>query len=245
MLEKEGMNMYKAVIFDMDGTILNTIEDLNGSLNYALKETGHRHDLQVEDTKICFGSGVKVAITRALCLETGMKEEDLYVIGTSAEVLPASVSNEEINRVQKVFRAYYVNHCKIKTSPYPGILELLKKLRELHIKIAVVSNKQNDAVEKLVKDQFNGYFDFYLGEKSGIKRKPAADMCNQCLSVLDVKREEALYVGDSEIDIETGANAHMDVVAVNWGFRTTSFLKKHHAKTIVSNTDELRDAILK
>ena len=182
MLEKEGMNMYKAVIFDMDGTILNTIEDLNGSLNYALKETGHRHDLQVEDTKICFGSGVKVAITRALCLETGMKEEDLYVIGTSAEVLPASVSNEEINRVQKVVRAYYVNHCKIKTSPYPGILELLRKLRELHIKIAVVSNKQNDAVEKLVKDQFNGYFDFYLGEKSGIKRKPAAIWLKICIN---------------------------------------------------------------
>ncbi len=237
--------MYKAVIFDMDGTILNTIDDLKESLNYALKETGHRHDFTIADTKICFGSGVKVAITRALSLEAGMEEHDLYAIGTKQEVLPEGVHEDEINRVQNVFRAYYVDHCKIKTKPYPGILALLKELKARGIKIAVVSNKQNNAVQELVKDQFDGYFDFYLGEKAGVKRKPAPDMCHQCLSVLDVKKEEALYVGDSEIDIKTGKNANMDVVAVNWGFRSTAFLKENHAQTIVSNTDELLAAILK
>jgi phosphoglycolate phosphatase len=236
--------MYQAVIFDMDGTILNTIDDLKESLNYALKVTGHRHDYTVANTKVCFGSGVKVAITRALCLEAGMEENALYAIGTSKEVLPESVHEDEINRVQEVFRAYYVNHCKIKTKPYPGILDLLKELKSKGIKVAVVSNKQNNAVEELVKDQFDGYFDFYLGEKKGIKRKPAPDMCNQCLSVLNVLREDALYVGDSEIDIQTGKNAHMDVVAVNWGFRSTSFLKENQAKMIVSNTDELLAAIV-
>jgi phosphoglycolate phosphatase len=235
---------YKAVIFDMDGTILNTIDDLRGALNYAMEQTGHRHDFTVEEVKTFFGSGVAVAITRALSAEKGMGEEDLLKVGTPKEIDFPAVTTEERDRVQKVFRDYYVNHCHIKTAPYPGIVELIDSLKEKGIKCAVVSNKQDNAVQELVKDMFPHSFDFHLGERTGIRRKPAPDMIHQCLKVLDVKAEECVYIGDSEVDVETAKNSNMDVIAVSWGFRKTPFLRSLGDFKIAGNAEELYNDIV-
>lgn len=235
---------YEAAIFDMDGTILNTSEDLTGALNYAMEETGHRHDYEVLHTKNFFGSGVVVAIRRALAYEAGTSFEDLVAFGTKNEKVPASVTEAEVNRVLDIFRPYYAAHCNLATGPFPGILDLLTHLRKAGVKVAVVSNKPDEAVQKLVSDLFPGYFDFALGQKDEIRRKPAPDMTLACVDALEVTADKCVYIGDSEIDIQTAANSKMDEIAVTWGFRSVDFLKKHGATVLVTTADELERAIL-
>jgi phosphoglycolate phosphatase len=235
------MDMYRAAIFDMDGTILNTIEDLTSALNYAMKKAGHRHNYSVEEVKQFFGSGVKVAMMRAIAYEEGMSEEELVKVGTADSSVKES---DEIDDIQKIFRPYYKEHCKIKTGPYEGILSLLMTLRKKGVKLAVVSNKQNDAVMELVKDQFEGYFDFVIGEKEGVRRKPAPDMIESCLAELHVNKEEAVYIGDSEIDIQSAKNAKMDCVSVSWGFRKRAFLEQYENIHIVDTVEELEASLL-
>ena len=233
--------MYRAAIFDMDGTILNTIDDLTLSLNYAMKEAHHRHDYSVEEVKQFFGSGVKVAMMRAIAYEEGMNAEDLIKVGTKDSPVKESA---EIDKIQKIFRPYYKEHCKMHTGPYQGILSLLTLLREKGVKLAVVSNKQNDAVLELVKDQFEGYFDYVIGEKEGVRRKPYPDMIESCLKELGVDKEEAVYIGDSEIDILSAKNADMDCISVSWGFRKKDFLKQYEDVHIVDHVSELETSLL-
>ncbi|MGN1408103.1 HAD-IA family hydrolase [Lactobacillus sp.] len=235
---------YEAAIFDMDGTILNTSEDLTNALNYAMAQTGHRHDYEVLHTKNFFGSGVVVAIRRALAYEAGTSFEDLVAFGTKNEKVPASVTEDEVNRVLDIFRPYYAAHCNLATGPFPGILSLLKKLRQAGVKVAVVSNKPDEAVQKLVSDLFPGYFDFALGQKDEIRRKPAPDMTLACVDALNVILDKCVYIGDSEIDIQTAANSKMDEIAVTWGFRSVDFLKKRGATVLVDTAEELEKAIL-
>ena len=237
------MMKYEAVVFDMDGTILDTSADLTTSLNYAFEKTGHRHDFTVEDIKNFFGSGVVVAITRALAYEAGSSLESLVAFGTKDEQIPEAVTQAEVDRVLKVFKPYYADHCQIKTGPFPGILELMQKLRQRGIKLAVVSNKPDEAVQVLVGKLFGKEFDFVLGEKGGIRRKPAPDMTSECVKVLAVPRDKCVYIGDSEIDIQTARNSKMDEIAVTWGFRKVPFLKKHGATVIVDTAEELYRAI--
>lgn len=235
---------YEAAIFDMDGTILDTSADLTSALNYAFEQTGHRHDFTVEDIKNFFGSGVVVAVTRALAYEAGSSRESLVAFGTKDEQIPEAVTQAEVNRVLEVFKPYYANHCQIKTGPFPGILDLMKNLRQKGVKLAVVSNKPNEAVQVLVEELFPGSFDFALGERNGIRRKPAPDMTSECVKVLGVPRDKCVYIGDSEIDIQTARNSEMDEIAVNWGFRSVPFLQKHGATVIVDTAEKLEEAIL-
>ncbi len=123
-------------------------------------------------------------------------------------------------------------------------MSLLKTLRKKGVKLAVVSNKQNDAVMELVKDQFEGYFDFVIGEKEGVRRKPAPDMIESCLAELHVNKEEAVYIGDSEIDIQSAKNAKMDCVSVSWGFRKRAFLEQYENIHIVDTVEELKASLL-
>ena len=196
---------YKAYIFDMDGTVLNTLDDLNAAMNYALKACGYRHDMTGEETRFFFGSGASVAASRALAYVSGTPLSDLLVIGTPEDTITPTLDPEEAARLENVFRPYYKVHCTDQTAPYPGIPEAIRTLREKGILTAVVSNKPDEAVQALVKDQFDGLFDFALGEKKGIARKPAPDMLETCLHILQVSPEEAVYIGDSEIDLLTAA----------------------------------------
>ncbi len=234
---------YRAVIFDMDGTILNTLSDLRDSLNYAMEQTGHSHVNTSEDIAQFFGSGITAAIKRALAIESGASWESLTAIGTEKEELPENVSEEEVLRIQAVFKPYYDAHCAVLTGEYEGISGLLKDLRERGIRTAVVSNKLDSAVQKLVVDYFDNMFDLALGEKEGIRRKPAPDMIVSVLQQLGVETSEAIYVGDTEIDLQTAKNAGMDCISVTWGFRTREFLESLEASIIVSNVAEIYDII--
>ena len=235
---------YRAVIFDMDGTILDTAGDLADALNHALKKAGHRHDFTVEDAKHFFGSGVQVAIKRALALEAGMTHAQLVDIGTRAEILPEGITGEVIGEIQKIYEPYYASHCAIKTGPYPGIVTLLKRLRAAGIMTAVVSNKPDEAVQILTEEQFPGLFDLAVGLRTTVRRKPAPDVTLKAVEELGISVEDAVYIGDSEIDLQTAANAGMDCISVDWGFRGAAFLADHGAKKIVSRAEEIFAASL-
>lgn len=231
---------YRAAIFDMDGTVLNTLGDLTDALNYAMEETGHRHDFTEQNVRYFFGSGVQVAITRALAIEAGVADyEDLEQVGQSGDSISPRIDPQEIERVQEIYRPYYDAHCAIRTGEYEGIGAAIRALRSAGVKTAVVSNKPDPAVQQLAVDYFDGLFDLSIGEQTGIKRKPAPDMVDKALRDLGVKREEAVYIGDSEIDMQTAANSGLDCISVDWGFRTRDFLKRHHARVIISRAEEI------
>lgn len=237
--------MYKAAIFDMDGTVLDTLGDLQDAINWAMKETGHKSDFTRENTALFFGSAVHVAIQRALLYESGVTEEkELLAVGTAGHETVPGISEEEVNRIQEIYRPYYDAHCAIKTGPYRGIPEAIRHLRAAGIPCAVVSNKPDEAVQSLVKKDFPGVFDFALGEKPGTRRKPAPDMTIQSLKTLSVKPEDAVYIGDTEIDFQTAKNSGMDCISVTWGFRTRRFLESLGARTIVDTPEEMAEKIL-
>ena len=233
---------YETAIFDMDGTVLDTVDDLTLALNYALQQTGHSHHWKREDTKQFFGSGVMVALTRALAVENGAEEKDLEQVGTDHDRVSAGIDRGEVLRVAGVFKLYYANHCHIHTGPYPGILKLLHRLKEAGVSTAVVSNKP-DPVRKLTEELFPRLFDFAMGEQEGIKRKPAPDMTLKVMEQLQAKAEKTVYIGDSEIDLETASHSGIDCISVDWGFRSTEFLVAHHAACIVSSADAVFDEI--
>lgn len=213
---------YKLAIFDMDGTILNTIDDLAASLNYVLEKSGF--PARTMDEVISFiGNGLRKLIERGV---------------------PEGTDSETVDKVLADFKEYYVVHCADKTVPYDGIIELLGNLRRNGCLTAVVSNKADDAVQELCRKYFDGLFDYAVGERSGILRKPAPDSVNEVLEKLNVSRENAVYIGDSDVDIKTAENAGMDSIIVEWGFRERDFLLKKGAKTIVSAPEEIEDIVL-
>ncbi|MBQ2239006.1 MAG: HAD family hydrolase, partial [Lachnospiraceae bacterium] len=146
---------------------------------------------------------------------------------------------EELEQVYADFTAYYPKHCYDKTKPYSGIIETIQNLRKQGIKTAVVSNKADYAVQILCKQYFDGLFDYAVGEQTGVQRKPAPDSVNMVLDKLKITRNNAVYIGDSDVDIDTARNAEMDCISVDWGFRDPSFLQEHGAKIMVSSPEEL------
>lgn len=213
---------YKLAIFDMDGTILNTIDDLAASLNHVLEKSGY--PTRTMDEVISFvGDGLRKLIERGV---------------------PEGTDSATVDKVLADFKEYYAVHCADRTAPYEGIIELLENLRRNGCLTAVVSNKADDAVQELCKKYFDGLFNYAVGERSGILRKPAPDSVNEVLEKLNVSRENAVYIGDSDVDIRTAANAEMDSIIVEWGFRERDFLLKNGAKTIVSAAKEIEDIIL-
>ena len=158
--------------------------------------------------------------------------------------VPKGSSDEQIEQVFTTFKEYYKDHCAVKTRPYSGIMELLKTLREKGILTAVVSNKGDFAVQILCEDYFREMFDFAVGEREGIRRKPAPDSVLAVLEKFQISKDEAVYIGDSEVDIQTAFNAGMKEIAVTWGFRPESFLKENGADCIVHTPEELLQEII-
>ena len=208
---------YDLYIFDMDGTILNTLEDLTDSVNYALKRAGFPVH-SIENVRRFVGNGIKKLIERAV---------------------PNGATPEQIEAVYKDFREFYTIHCADKTKPYDGILELLQTLHENGCKTAVVSNKADFAVQELCKQYFDKLFDYAIGEKKELNKKPAPDAVNLILQELQVDKSRAVYIGDSEVDLATARNAKLPCIAVNWGFRDEELLIENGANIIVSNPDEI------
>lgn len=212
---------YELVIFDMDGTILNTLDDLTDSLNYALEQSGYQART-VSEVKSFVGNGIRKLIERGV---------------------PKEADTESIQTVHERFAQYYKIHCADKTRPYEGICELLVNLRKKGIKTAVVSNKADFAVHELCIKYFDDMFDIDMGEREGVNKKPSPDMINEVIDRLSVQRKKTVYVGDSDVDIETARNAGIDLICVDWGFRDRDFLHEHGADIIVSAPDEICDIV--
>ncbi len=208
---------YQLAIFDLDGTILDTLKDLADSVNYSLRKS-NCSERTIDEVRRFVGNGIFKLIQRAV---------------------PENSSEELINTVFSDFKEYYKVHYADSTKEYDGITELFTKLRSSGIKIAVVSNKADFAVQSLCKDYFSGLLDACVGERENVRRKPAPDSVNEILSILGVEKENAVYIGDSDVDIKTAQNAEMDCISVNWGFRDTEFLTANGATVIVQTTQEL------
>ena len=210
--------MYKTVVFDLDGTLLDTLDDLWLSVNAALQKFGLpvRTRNEVRDF---IGNGIVKLMQRA----SGLLEGECFD-GVLAE-----------------FKRHYGEHCEDNTKPYEGIMRLLQELRARGVQTAVVSNKADFAVQDLCKIWFDGLFDVAVGEREGLLRKPAPDSVFEVCRLLGVSVEESVYIGDSEVDYQTACNAKMDVISVEWGFRDAAFLKEIGAKKIVSTPGELAE----
>lgn len=212
---------YELAIFDMDGTILDTLDDLKNSLNFALKENGFPERTR-DEVRSFIGNGVTVLVKRAL---------------------PQNASDEDRNKVLETFHPHYKKHCADNTRPYEKITEVIGKIREKGIKTAVVSNKEHYGVVLLCEKYFNGLFDAAVGSTDKVRRKPAPDTVNAVLKDLNVSPEKAVYIGDSDVDVMTAKNAGTDCISVSWGFRTKEFLKENGATEIVSDPTELLEKI--
>ena len=212
---------YTTIIFDLDGTILNTIDDLADSVNYALGRLGYPPH-SVEAVCSFVGNGVGKLIERSA---------------------PESASEDTLMEYHRLFLDHYQKHCADKTRPYDGIPELLVKLRTMGVALAVVSNKPDSAVKPLCDDYFHGLFDIAVGEREGIRRKPSPDSVYEVMEKLGADRDKTLYVGDSDVDVQTAKNAGIDCASVCWGFRSRDFLIANGAVTIAENCDELFDII--
>lgn len=213
---------YQLAIFDMDGTILNTLQDLTNSLNAALAKSGYPQHT-AEEVRFFVGNGIRKLIERGV---------------------PAGTPVEQIDTVHHDFTAHYQVHCADTTQPYDGIPELLQTLRRAGCKTAVVSNKADYAVQELCKQYFDGMFDFAVGEREQILKKPAPDSVNEVLQKLQIDRRQAVYIGDSDVDVQTAKNAAMDGIFVEWGFRSKEFLLEHGAVLTVSAPNEIAHIIL-
>lgn len=213
---------YKAVIFDMDGTILNTLEDLKNATNYSLRQFG-MPERSLEEVRMFVGNGIRKLVERAV---------------------PAGTPKEKIAQILDVFLEYYEIHSADNTSPYPGILELVEKLKKSGIKTAVSTNKADVPAQELGREYFNGIFDLIVGQQDGLKVKPAPDSVNKILSILDIQKKDAIYIGDSDVDVQTAKNSGLDFIGVSWGFRGREFLEKNGAKNIVDNANEILDLVI-
>jgi phosphoglycolate phosphatase len=234
---------YKAAIFDMDGTILNTSHDLTTAINYAMKVHGHRHDFENADGRLFFGSGAHTAVQRALALESGMDRDKILQIGSAKNSEVPGIDESEVLKILATYSPYYKAHNAIETRPYDGINDLLKRLRSAGVRTAVVSNKPDNSVVQLAADYFDGGFDFAIGETEGIARKPAPDMNFLILDKLGIRAQDAVYIGDTEIDYATAANTGMDLIMVEWGFRPKAQLAALGAKVFASTAQDIYDLI--
>ena len=204
--------MITSIIFDMDGTILNTLKDIQISVNYAYQIKGY--PLQsIDQIRIAVGNGATTLIKRTT---------------------PTNLSQEELDSVYQLYQTYYNAHHSDHTCPYEGIIELLKDLKSKGYKLAVVSNKVEHLVKELNEKMFFGLFDVAVGEIKGIPIKPAPDMIYKALSLLNETREHAIFIGDSEVDIMTAKNAKLKSIGVTWGFRDQEILISHGADYIIN-----------
>lgn len=220
---REETMKYKAVIFDLDGTILNTLEDLKCSLNYALRGCGFP-ELTLEQVRRFLGNGIVNLVERST---------------------PSGTSEEARLQVVERFNGHYEEHCNDNTRPYDGILHTLRALRAAGLLTAVVSNKPDYGVQTLIQQNFPGLFDYVTGVKEGIRRKPAPDSVLNALKALDCQVCQAVYIGDSEVDIETAANAGMDCISVDWGFRDRQQLLDAGAACIITRPEQLETLLLR
>lgn len=211
--------MNKVFIFDLDGTLLDTLGDLAASVNYALRTHG-MPEHSIDDVRRFVGNGVRKLMERAI---------------------PDGAANPDFEATFATFREYYMQHSLDTTRPYDGIPETLIELKARGCRLAVVSNKMMAATQELCRHFFQDTIEVAIGENEaqGIRKKPAPDTVFAALQSLGVEKDNAVYVGDSDVDIQTAANAGLPCISVLWGFRDRDFLIQHGAKSFISAPSEL------
>ena len=214
--------MFKAAVFDMDGTILDTLTDLADSVNHCLGLYG------------CPPAS-REAVAAALGNGAGHLVEELIDGGRE---------NPAYEDVLKAHIAYYEEHCTDQTAPYSGILPAMKRLKEAGVKMAIVSNKGDGAVRELSRRFFDDLVETAVGEREGIRRKPAPDTVIEALRLMGVPAGEAVYIGDTEVDVMTAENAKIPCILVSWGFRSVEELKKLNAFALTDSAGKMADLIL-
>ena len=215
---RNGHTRYETIIFDLDGTLLDTLDDLTDAVNAALDKCGLKRRTR-EEVRAFVGNGIVKLMERA--------------VGEDGKAYHEEALAE--------FKRYYAIHCADKTAPYEGILDLLKTLQDTGLKTAVVSNKVDFAVKSLAKSYFDGLLLAAVGENeaAGIRKKPAPDSVFSVMEELSATAETTVYVGDSEVDIYTAKNAGVDCICVTWGFRDKEYLKQEGGETFADTAEKL------
>ena len=215
------MKRYDTVIFDLDGTLLNTLEDLADAVNYVMRANAYP-ERTIDEVRRFVGNGIRRLMELAV---------------------PEGVTGEDFERVFEEFKSYYTEHCQIKTCAYEGIMPLLEKLYADGYAMAIVSNKNHAAVCELNTLYFKKYIEVAIGQQDGIRKKPAPDTVLQALKELGKEKDSAIYVGDSEVDFATAENSEMDCALVTWGFRTPEELAEFTPKAMIDRPEQLLDFV--
>lgn len=213
--------MIDTIIFDLDGTLLNTLEDLKDSTNFALRKFNYP-ERTLEEVRQFVGNGVQKLIERAI---------------------PGGKENKHFEECLNVFKTNYEQNMYNKTAPYKGIEEMLAKLKQNGIKTAVVSNKFDLAVKELCKKYFGNLIEIAIGESDNVRKKPAPDSVLRAIKELNSKKESCIYSGDSDVDVQTAKNTGISCIGVTWGFRDRALLEREGAKYIIDKPLELIDII--
>lgn len=213
------MKQYSTYIFDLDGTLLDTIQDLATSVNYALCQC-RMPERTLDEVRRFVGNGVRLLMIRAV---------------------PDGEDNPRFQEAFDIFRSHYLEHSLDTTAPYPGIMEMLQRLKANGKRMAVVSNKFDTATKELIRHFFGNLIEVAIGENeaAGVRKKPAPDTVNEALRQLGVGKENAVYVGDSDVDIQTARNSGLPCISVLWGFRDREFLLENGATTFVQSPDNI------
>lgn len=210
--------MIKLIIFDLDGTLLDTLTDITNSVNYTLKKF-NKKPRKEEEIKYFLGQGPRYL------LENSFGEIKNY------------------DEVYKVYDTHYKIHQNDNTKPYPGVRETLEELKKTNIMLAVCSNKQDEITKSLIEELFPKTFSFVIGTSEKFMRKPSSDMPNHIMTSLGVSNDETLYIGDTETDMKTAMNSKIRAIAVTYGFRSKEELEIYKPYKIISNMQELLEII--
>ena len=215
------MRDFKTYIFDLDGTLLSTLNDLASSTNYALRWAG-MPERTIEEVRMFVGNGVKLLMERAI---------------------PEGVNNPKFEETYAKFREHYMEHNLDTTRPYDGVPELLHELKRRGKHLAIVSNKFYAATQDLAKHFFPDTIEVAIGERDNIRKKPAPDTVLEALRQLNVSKEDAVYIGDSDVDIMTAKNCGLPCISVLWGFRDKDFLIEHGGSLFVDKPIEILSSL--
>ncbi len=210
---------YRNIIFDLDGTLLDTIEDLTGGVNHVMEMYGY-DTYSIDKVKSLVGNGIMKLMERAI---------------------PNGKENEKFDEMYNEFKSYYTSHCRIKTRPYDGILDLLAVLKEQGYGLAIVSNKNDAAVKELAKYFFDEYITIAIGQSETTRKKPAPDTVYEAMK--ELPEGKCLYVGDSEVDKMTADNSGTDCVLVSWGFRDKEMLVGLNSLDVIDMPEQLIDIV--
>ena len=212
---------YQAVLYDMDGTVLDTLDDLADAVNHSLEQFGLPR-VSRDHVRANLGNGAANLVRQSV---------------------PAGSDEALVARLIAYYRDYYDAHCRIRTRPYDGILPLMERMRAAGVKQAIISNKPDPAVRELAEHFFPGLLETAVGESATVRRKPNPDAVLAAVEQMGLTRADCVYVGDTEVDIQTGQNAGMDVIAVAWGFRDEDQLIAAGAKELVHDAEQLEKAL--